>query len=145
MKPAWMQFEDPIEHARRVDYFGAHAACVLCAWIRGVPSRLPPHPKDICLASLIVCSVARLHATRWVYQRLLRDSMFWIALALASVLAASSLWSPAPELGLHLIRTTRFLLFPLACWPIVDHAVSMVRAFLVGVVVLNVLQLVAGP
>ena len=89
--------------------------------------------KDPAFILLIGWALIRSPGTWRSYRVLLRDPIVPALVAWAAWETASLLWSPLPGEGVEELRVFRFLLIPLALWPVLDRAGWLVAAFLLGI------------
>ncbi len=97
--------------------------------------------KDVVWATLAACTMGRFPVIWRCYTVLLRDPLLWLFVAWAAWRTLSLVWSADRVAGLEELGAARVLLTPLMMWPVLDRASLFVRAFLIGVLGHNLVQL----
>ena len=103
---------------------------------------LSPAINNIAMAILLGCGLIRLWVTLPCYRVLLRDRLLWLWLLWAAWLGVTIVYSLDVEEGLTELKAFRVILLPLLLWPVIDRIPRLIAAFLGGVFVMNVVQVV---
>lgn len=127
---AWVRERDPLGHR-------VHTA-LAALYLLLLP--LATMPKEPAFALLLLYALLRLRHTWRLYSALLREPLTWALLAWAAWQAASMLWSREPVEGFDEFQAMRMLATPLLIWPILDRAPKLIAAFLVGLFIMNLVQ-----
>jgi len=97
-------------------------------------------PRDIASVALLVITVLRLPKIAPSYRSWLVQPIWWALLAYMAWMCLGLTWTSDVSSGLVDLKKHRMFLTPLLLLPLLSHASLLVRAYLAGVVVVNVLQ-----
>lgn len=126
----------PTALARRLHMAHVFLACV---YLFTIP--LHTMPKDITFILLLLLATIRIPHTWACYRTVLAAPTLLLLYLWALWQAVALLWSDDLAAGVEELRAFRFVLTPFVLWPVIQHAPRLIGSFLVGVFVVNVVQL----
>ncbi|MDG2200490.1 MAG: O-antigen ligase family protein [Phycisphaerales bacterium] len=97
-------------------------------------------PRDIASVALLVITVLRLPKIAPSYRSWLVQPIWWALLAYMAWMCLGLLWTSDVSDGLVDLGKHRMFLTPLLLLPLLSHASLLVRAYLAGMVIVNLLQ-----
>lgn len=119
------------ERQHAADELGTRVHLVMAA-VALAASAGPTSPPEIAWALLAVYSLVRLHNTWRCFPALLRQPQILMLFAFAAWQYLSVLWSPDRSEGLDHAGAARFILIPLALWPVMDRSRALLFALAAG-------------
>lgn len=143
--PAWPPPADEasvfetLDYARQRDPLG-HGTHVALAALHLIMLPLAHAPGAISFGILVTYAAMRLPATWRCYSALLRQPLLWLMILFVAWFSLSVLWSADKAEGLDEMGALRMLMLPLVLWPVLDRAVLLVGAALLGIFAQNLVQ-----
>ena len=98
--------------------------------------------SSISFGLLLFYSLLRLHVTCRGLVQLLFHPIITLSIIFLAWSALSLLWSDGIENGLHHLRSMRIFLVPFMLWPIIPHWKWLMFSIVIGVLFLNVFQII---
>tara|TARA_B100001059_G_scaffold27912_1_gene22603 strand:- start:851 stop:2218 length:1368 start_codon:yes stop_codon:yes gene_type:complete len=102
---------------------------------------LATSPRDIASVVLLVMTVLRLPKIATAYRSWLVQPIWWALFAYMVWICLGLLWTSDVSLGLVDIKKHRMFLTPLLLLPLLSHAGLLIKSYLAGMVIVNILLL----